>query len=229
MSTPPPPPHPSQMVRIVPADVASGDEWGSDAEGDARDYGRFRRIANSGPETIRIAFKLYPPRNARTRERIYSGLGLGPPPAGDGGRGGEKGDGGGGGDGGNGGDNGEGEDSGGGDGGVEGGGGGKVGVGAGKGVSGVRPAAGSAPRGSKGRGDGGEGDVAAAAAATATSLPTTSTARPKPRKSGKNDEALLASHGIKRPKGKHPGYIVTLYGKKVCPVCQCWFGLEVLV
>ncbi|CAN0446555.1 unnamed protein product, partial [Ectocarpus fasciculatus] len=64
------------MLRIVPADVESGDEWGSDTEADARDYGRFRRIAGADPETIQNALKLYPPRNPETRARIYDGLGL---------------------------------------------------------------------------------------------------------------------------------------------------------
>lgn len=44
----------NQMLRIVPADVESGDEWGSDTEADARDYGRFRRIAGADPETIEV-------------------------------------------------------------------------------------------------------------------------------------------------------------------------------
>ncbi|CAN0473622.1 unnamed protein product, partial [Ectocarpus sp. 8 AP-2014] len=50
--------------------------WGSDTEADARDYGRFRRIAGADPETIQNALKLYPPRNPETRTRIYDGLGL---------------------------------------------------------------------------------------------------------------------------------------------------------
>ncbi|CAN0292244.1 unnamed protein product, partial [Ectocarpus sp. 4 AP-2014] len=66
----------ARMLRIVPADVESGDEWGSDTEADARDYGRFRRIAGADPETIQNALKLYPPRNPETRARIYDGLGL---------------------------------------------------------------------------------------------------------------------------------------------------------
>ncbi|CAN0035155.1 unnamed protein product, partial [Ectocarpus sp. 12 AP-2014] len=66
----------ARMMRIVPADVESGDEWGSDTEADARDYGRFRRIAGADPETIQNALKLYPPRNPETRARIYDGLGL---------------------------------------------------------------------------------------------------------------------------------------------------------
>ncbi|CAN0457531.1 unnamed protein product, partial [Ectocarpus sp. 8 AP-2014] len=52
-------------------------------------------------------------------------------------------------------------------------------------------------------------------------LPTYSTTGTQPPRFGKQDKALLATHGAKQPKGKHPGYIITLYGKKVRRCGEC--------
>lgn len=46
------------MLRIVPSEVDSGSDWGSDTEADARDYGRFKRIENADQDTIRYFFLL---------------------------------------------------------------------------------------------------------------------------------------------------------------------------
>ena len=188
------------MLRIVPADVESGDEWGSDTEADARDYGRFRRIAGADPATIQNALKLYPPRNPDTRARIYHGLGLEPPEEDNRGR-----------------------------------------SGGGRGGSSRSAGDGGGSRGGKARGGGGRGagregghggsarmggglSPNVVSASTITALPTYNTNGTQPPRFGKHDKALLATHGAKQPKGKHPGYIITLYGKKVrrcgsCPRC----------
>ena len=198
------------MLRIVPPDVDSGDEWGSDAEADARDFGRFRRIAGADRETMLYALKLYPPRSIKTRDRIYAVFELGPPPielsstagvvgspksggfsvASRGNRGGRQ-----------------------------------VRGGAGLAVEGAGGALKDGPGSGSGDGSGADREdigvtssaaVDVEAEAASQALPTNGSTSAKPTRVKKNDHALLASYGIRKPKGKHPGYIVTLFGKKVC-------------
>lgn len=171
------------MLRIVPADVSSGDEWGSDAEADARDIGRFRRISNTDLDTFRYALKLYPPRNKKTRDKIFASFGFTPHAE-------------------------------------------ALGAGTGDdyeiddvdgspkygGISGVlRNNDGLEAREDSGDIEEEDSDVGASKGGGARNTE----GGTQPVRLGKNDHALLAPYGVVKPKGKHPGYVVTLYGKKV--------------
>lgn len=174
------------MLRIVPADVSSGDEWGSDAEADARDIGRFRRISNTDLDTFRYALKLYPPRNKKTRDKIFASFGLTSSTEALGGAG-------------------TGEDF---EIDEDGDGSPKYG-----GVSGASWNNGLGAREDSGdvEDDSYVGGVEGSGARNPEALKSGT----QPLRFGKNDHALLASYGVRKPKGKHPGYVVTLYGKKV--------------
>lgn len=209
-----------KMLRIVPMDVESGDEWGSDAEADARDIGRFRRVAGADRETISYALEFYPPRNAKIRDKIYTGLGLGVPPAAEssnktskpgvisssprGGRG--------------------------------------------RGVSGPDGNGGGRRGGRGGRGRGAAGSTGSVTGDDVSRGAEDEKVRPgydakvgiqQPvRSKGKQEQQQQSGSsvapsplvlpkssgsGVQKPEGDHPGYIVTLYGKKAssCGVVWC--------